>query len=181
MSDGLVDDTESCAQCHIVGVPTGTGYGNIVTGFDTWVEPLLAASVPIWDGSTAPAGQEGVQDRVQGLLSVLACAITTTSTPSTPGTCTANTVDVNGNPVVWPVTIPTTRGTANVTSSSNGTAGFSFTNTFTQQELDAVYNYNVVANEGSMGIHNTRFDVELLQKAFLNLTGSNIPGATLYY
>ncbi len=180
MSDGLVDDTESCAQCHIVGVPTGTGYGNIVTGFDTWVEPLLAANVPIWDGSTAPAGQEGVQDRVQGLLSVLACAITTTSTPSTPGTCTANTVDINGNPVVWTVSIPTARGTANITSPLNGTAGFTFTNTFTQQEVDAVYNYNVVANEGSMGIHNTKFDVELLQKAFLDLTGGNIPGATLY-
>ncbi len=180
MSDGLVDDTESCAQCHIVGVPTGTGDGNIVTGFDTWVEPRLATSVPDWDGSTAIEGQEGVQDRVQGLLSVIACAITTTSTPTSAGTCTANTVDINGNPVVWTVNIPTARGTANVLSPSNGTAGFSFTDTFTQQELDAVYNYNVVANEGSMGIHNTEFDVELLQKAFYDLTGSNIPGATLY-
>ncbi len=180
MSDGLVDDTEACAQCHIVAAPTGTGYGNLVTGFDTWVDPALASAVPAWDGSPAASGIEGVQDRVQGLLSVLACAITTTSTPSSPGACSANTVDVNGNPVVWTVSIPVTRGIANVTSPSNGTAGFSFTTTFTQQELDAVYNYNIVANEGSMGIHNTKFDVELLQKAFNDLTGANIPGASLY-
>jgi mono/diheme cytochrome c family protein len=184
MSDGLVDDTEACAQCHTVGVPTGTGYGNIVTGFDTWVEPFLATSVPNWDGSTEPAGQEGIQDRVQGLLSVLACAITTTSTLSTPGTCTANTVDINGIPVVWTVSIPTARGTANVMPPSNGTAGFTFTNTFTQQELDAVYNYNLVANEGSMGIHNTKFDVELLQKAIADITNAplaaTLPGATPY-
>ncbi len=188
MSDGLVDDTESCAQCHTVGYTSGAQYTYVVTGFDTWVDPTKGP-VPNWDGSpllpcsignVCTSGTEGIQDRVQGLLSVLACAITTTSTPTLPGTCTANTVDINGNPVVWTVNIPTTRGTANVLSPSNGTAGFSFTDTFTQQELDAVYNYNVVFNEGSMGIHNTKFDVELLQKAFYDLTGSNIPGAALY-
>ena len=179
MSDGLVDDTDACAQCHVVGVPTGTGDGNIVTGFDTWVEPLLASTVPVWDGSTAAAGQEGVQDRVQGLLSVLACAITTSAGQP----CVASTTDISGTTFTWTITIPSGRNTANVKVgpvNSNGTVGFTFTNTFTQQELDAVYNYNVVANEGSMGIHNTKFDVELLQKAFYDLTGSNIPGATLY-
>jgi hypothetical protein len=188
MSDGINDDTEACAQCHTVGYSNGAQYTNVVTGFDTWVDPVIGP-VPNWDGSPLPpcptgnvctSGTEGIQDRVQGLLSVLACAITTSSTPSNPGTCTANTVDINGNPVVWQVTIPATRGIANVISPSNGTAGFTFTNTFTRKELDAVYNYNLVANEGSTGIHNTRFDVELLQKAFYDLTGANVPNATLY-
>ncbi len=184
MSDGLVDDTEACAQCHTVGTPI-TAYTNIVTGFDTWVDPAQSSSVPNWDGSQLPpcpqgnictAGTEGIQDRVQGLLSVLACAITTSASQS----CTATTTDISGSPVPWTITIPSGRGRANVLSPSNGTAGFTFTNTFTQPEIDAVYNYNLVANEGSTGIHNTKFDVELLQKAFKDLTGVDIPGASLY-
>lgn len=184
MSDGLVDDTEACAQCHTVGMPA-SAYTNIVTGFDTWVDPAQSAPVPNWDGSPLPpcpqgnictAGTEGIQDRVQGLLSVLACAITTSASQP----CAATTTDISGSPVPWTITIPVGRGTANISSPSNGTAGFTFTNTFTQSEINAVYNYNLVANEGSTGIHNTKFDVELLQKAFQDLTGANIPGATLY-
>lgn len=185
MSDGLVDDTEACGQCHTVGTPSGS-YINTVTGFDTWVDPYLSAPVPNWDGSPrqpCPQGQictsgtEGIQDRVQGLLSVLACAITTSAGQS----CAADTVDISGTPFTWTIVIPATRGMANVSSPSNGTSGFTFTSAFTQSELDAVYNYNVVAHEGSMGIHNTQFDVELLQRAFRDLTGgADVPGATLY-
>lgn len=176
MSDGLNDNTDACTQCHALFVPTSTTYSNAVTGFDTWVDPALGILVPNWDGSPSAPGNEGIQDRVQGLMSVVACAITTSASQQ----CSANTVDINGNPVSWSITIPAGRGTANVQSPSNGTAGFTFTNTFTQQELDAVYNYNIITQEGSMGIHNTRFDVELLQKAYQDLTGANVPNAALY-
>lgn len=187
MSDGINDDTEACAQCHTVGLPSNT-YNNIVTGFDTWVDPWYSAQVPNWDGSPlnqCPQGQicttgtEGIQDRVMGLLSVLACAITTSANQI----CVAKTTDISGASFTWTITIPSGRGKANVQLSSinqNGTVGFTFTNTFSIQELDAVYNYNLVANEGSFGIHNTALDVQLLQKAFKDLTGSDVPGATLY-
>ncbi len=184
MSDGFSDDTEACGQCHIVGAPT-SAYNNIVTGFDTWVDPYLSEPVPDWDGSPVqpcPQGQvctsgtEGIQDRVQGLLSVLACAITTSAGQS----CVARTADISGASVAWTITMPATRFTADIVSPSNGTAGFAFTGAFTESELDAVYNYNLVAHEGSMGIHDTRFDVELLQRAFNDLAGADIPGATLY-
>jgi len=178
MSDELNDATDACKQCHTVDASATNG-SNTVTGFDTIVNPLTGSPIPNWDGGPTSV-VEGVQDRVQGLLSVLACAITTTSITGNQGTCSANTVDAAGNPVVWSVAIPTGRGIANVISPSNGTAGFTFTSVFTQKELDAVYNYNVVNQEGSMGVHNTKFDVELLQKAFNDLTGGNIPNVSLY-
>ena len=191
MSDGLIDNTDACAQCHIVVQPTSS-YTNIVTGFDTWVDPYLSEQVPNWDGSPlqpCPQGQictsgtEGIQDRVQGLMSVLACAITTTGGSTV--TCVASTSDINNNTIQWGVPIPAARGTSHVYSAPiNSSYPFTFVTGYTSQELDAVYNYNIVAHEGSMGIHNTKFDVELLQKAIVDITNeplsTTLPRAELY-
>ena len=115
-----------------------------------------------------------MQDQVNGLLSVLACAITTSANQ----TCAVNTTDINGNPVSWTITIPGTRMTTTSYVSFNGST-FAVGPTATTQERDAVYNWYLINGEGSYGIHNTAFDVILLQRAFQALTGENIPGATI--
>ena len=43
----------------------------------------------------------------------------------------------------------------------------------------AVYNWSVVNNDGSRGIHNTARSVELLQLTYHELTGEQVPGAVL--
>ncbi|MBI4319434.1 MAG: hypothetical protein HY675_13180 [Chloroflexi bacterium] len=41
----------------------------------------------------------------------------------------------------------------------------------------ALWNYWLIKNDGSNGIHNTRFAVEVLQETYAELTGGRIPGA----
>ncbi len=49
----------------------------------------------------------------------------------------------------------------------------------TETQLTALWNYTLIANDGSLGIHNTAFAVQVLQKTYKQLTGNDIPGATL--
>ncbi len=56
--------------------------------------------------------------------------------------------------------------------------GITATNT-TEAQRKALWNYWLVRNDGSNGIHNTSFAVQVLQKTYKELTGSNVPGATL--
>ncbi len=156
------DHVAVCNTCHTGSIA--------VTGFDT-IDPLYPTTN--WDGHTSGV-TEGVQDQVHGLLSVLACAITTSATRY----CTVNTADVNGNTVSWTITIPATRNAAISAVSLTGTT-FAVWPTATTSEKDAVYNWYLVSGEGSYGIHNTAFDVMLLQKAFKDLTGADISGATI--
>ncbi len=156
------DHVAVCNSCHTGPIA--------VSGFDT-VDPLYPTAN--WDGDPTGA-TEGVQDQVNGLLSVLACAITTSANQP----CTVNTTDVNGNPVSWTITIPGTRMTTTSYVSLTGTT-FAVWPTATTQEQNAVYNWYLINGEGSYGIHNTAFDVILLQRAFQDLTGENISGATI--
>lgn len=41
----------------------------------------------------------------------------------------------------------------------------------------ALWNYWLINNDGSDGIHNTRYAVEVLQETYFQLTGSKVPGA----
>lgn len=154
------DRVAVCNLCHTGAIS--------VSGFDT-VDPLYPTAN--WDGDPIGA-TEGVQDQIHGLLSVLGCAITTSANQP----CTVNTTNINGNPVSWQIFIPAGRGISNVSITDTT---FAVWPTATTSEKDAVYNWYVVNNEGSYGIHNTAFDVMLLQKAFKDLTGSDIPGATI--
>lgn len=53
-------------------------------------------------------------------------------------------------------------------------------NVTTDAQKGAIFNYMVVANEGSLGIHNTARAVQLLQASYRDLTGEGVPGADLY-
>lgn len=61
----------------------------------------------------------------------------------------------------------------NVPSSGIGEAGY------TEVERQGIWNYHVVADDGSKGVHNTAFAVRLLQITYKALTGQDVPGATL--
>jgi Cytochrome c554 and c-prime len=48
--------------------------------------------------------------------------------------------------------------------------------TWTAPQLEADYNYQFVANDGSLGVHNTAYAVGLLQASIANLTGVSAAG-----
>lgn len=49
----------------------------------------------------------------------------------------------------------------------------------TEAQRKALWNYFLINNDGSFGVHNTSFAVQLLQQTYKQLTGRDIPGATL--
>jgi hypothetical protein len=48
--------------------------------------------------------------------------------------------------------------------------------TWTQAQLQAAYNYQFVANDGSLGVHNAPFATGILKASIANLTGISVPG-----
>jgi len=51
--------------------------------------------------------------------------------------------------------------------------------TTTEVQRGALWNYWLIVNDGSEGVHNTGFTVGLLQTTYKALTGQNVPGATI--
>ena len=49
----------------------------------------------------------------------------------------------------------------------------------TEKQRMALWNYALIANEGSKGVHNAPFAVQVLQRTFEELTGKPVPGATV--
>ncbi len=52
-------------------------------------------------------------------------------------------------------------------------------NVTTEAQKAAIYNWQFVKNDGSLGIHNTARAVQLLQRSYKDLTGEDVPGADL--
>ncbi|MDP3880448.1 MAG: cytochrome c3 family protein, partial [Dehalococcoidales bacterium] len=46
-------------------------------------------------------------------------------------------------------------------------------------QLKAFWNYYLVKSDGSGGVHNTAYSVEVLQRTYKQLTGQDVPGATI--
>jgi predicted CXXCH cytochrome family protein len=51
----------------------------------------------------------------------------------------------------------------------------------TDLQRQAIYNHELVSHDGSFGVHNTAFSVGVLQITYRELTGSDVPNATLRY
>lgn len=49
----------------------------------------------------------------------------------------------------------------------------------TEVQRQALWNYRIVLADGSYGIHNTTFTIQLLQKTYEKLTGQPVPNATI--
>ncbi len=50
----------------------------------------------------------------------------------------------------------------------------------TREQRQALWNYALVKNDGSLGIHNPNFAVQLLQKTYKHLVGSDVPNAKIW-
>ncbi len=49
----------------------------------------------------------------------------------------------------------------------------------TELQRQALWNYWVIANDKSNGVHNAAFSVQVLQRTYQALTGKDVPGATI--
>jgi len=49
----------------------------------------------------------------------------------------------------------------------------------TEVEREAIWNYDLILRDGSYGVHNAAFTIQLLQKTYQHLTGQPVPNATL--
>lgn len=55
-------------------------------------------------------------------------------------------------------------------------SSLSFKTNWTQAQLQAGYNWQFVANDGSLGVHNAPFAAGILKASIANLTGISVPG-----
>ncbi|MCW3488792.1 hypothetical protein [Dethiobacter alkaliphilus] len=96
---------------------------------------------------------KGFQDEVQGLLDLLEAAISE---------------ELNGGSF-------TTGGGAIQFTSGDGEEDVDVPN----EVYQAAYNHVLVTNDGSLGIHNPIFVVQLLQQSYRELTGEDVPDAEI--
>jgi hypothetical protein len=154
---GDLENTSACTPCHLT-----------LTEFNR-----TARADYDGDGTT-----EGIQDEVKGLLLLLTDAI---KAKDIAGECldadtfcvnqaaTSGTID-NGSEIV-----PNTLGWHGANTAAQATS-FNSTSDLIRR---AVWNHNLIVREGSLGIHNTAFDIKVLQGTYKAVTGSAVPGATI--
>lgn len=69
---------------------------------------------------------------------------------------------------------------AELPKGSNGNVLSSVTqNNTTPLQRQALWNYNVIVNDGSYGVHDAAFTIQVLQRTYKELTGRDVPGATI--
>ena len=73
----------------------------------------------------------------------------------------------------------TASGSVTFSSDSFGRDEFIFSAGATSKEKKAAFNWLFVNDDKSKGIHNTAYAVQLLQKSYKDLTGTDVPGATI--
>lgn len=169
---------EGCVQCHMAPTPGRAGHsvdqtvpGALLLGehsFAMSADNVTAENVnntcnvegchtgltsydrPAFGDYDGDGTVEGIQDEVQGLLDVLKNAMAAADPDAV----------VDGE----------------VRSSDIGGDAGLIGDPIVRQ---ALWNYWLIANDGSLGIHNTTYAVQLLQKTYFALTGSNVPGADI--
>ncbi len=52
-------------------------------------------------------------------------------------------------------------------------------NNTTAVQRQALWKYNLITNDGSCGVHNAAFTLQVLQRIYKELTGKDVPGATI--
>jgi len=158
------DTPDSCVICHVYNGPVGpleeTLGGHTVTmrsGADINIGACTPCHSTLTTFDRTARGDydgdgriDGVQTEVRRVMALLASAIFAADT---------------GNAVTQPAG-PGTPMLVSTTAPSTATL------------REAVYNYNFVAIDGSFGIHNTAYTIQVLQKTYGELTG--IPFGTAF-
>ena len=136
---------------------TGCHVGNPVTSYDR-------QAFGNFDGLN---GAQGVQTEIHGLIGVLRDEINSQLTTSAQLTVPGQIVEMSDSHG---------RIHAFIAGTEDDSAAV-----WTEAQFQAAYNLFLVEFDGSYGIHNTRYVVRLLQQSYKNITGNDVPGATVFY
>ncbi len=163
MADGDTDHVSACTPCH----PTFTD-----------LNPLAAAD---YDGDGTI---EGVQDEVRGVLWELYLKIKSydtngvlSLTVTTPPTVSPETIVKDSTIAYKSGTKPAGTSCLTVPASTTTYQICNFLNLNISLRR-AIWNYNMITQEGSFGDHNTSFDIQVLQKTYTAL--AQILGGTTF-
>ncbi|MBI2344044.1 MAG: hypothetical protein HYV02_06905 [Deltaproteobacteria bacterium] len=164
------DENNKCVTCHMGTTPTAEETGYRLVGGHTWRlanggTQFLSACTACHPGLTTfnrtaradydgDGSVEGIQDEIKGLLLALSTKILSTDSTNISGGTTA---DADGVITVGHL------------SFSNQTK----MNASTIDVRRAVYNHNVISKDGSLGVHNAAFAIQVLQKTYASISQLN--------
>lgn len=166
---------EACITCHMAANPTvGAGPDGVMGTRDD----LKALSV---GGHSWNMEGEWEGKKVHNLAACATCHVETAAKFNRPaagdydgdGKIEGVKDEVRGLLPLLAAQLPKDPATGEVLSSPVSPANS------TEAQRKAMWNYFLVLRDGSSGIHNTSFTVQLLQKTYKELTGKDVPGATL--
>lgn len=166
-STNHINIEDSCATCHMKdhGPPNTIGLPSVTShAFEPTTEACTPCHGAITDFDDILAKQdfdgngliEGVQTEVTGLLTLMETAIAATGLDSIAALGLQTAVGKPDTHDVWTPVINAGINPVDVRK--------------------AAYNYFAVSFDGSLGIHNAAFAIQLLQQSYLFLTGNPIPG-----
>ncbi|MBI4211765.1 MAG: hypothetical protein HY540_03925 [Deltaproteobacteria bacterium] len=174
-SAGTIQLTSACTTCHAS-----------VTDFNR-----LARNDYDGDGN-----QEGIQDELKGLLLALSNKIktvdasnikSTSGTTSSNGTITVDTLSYAGTCSNFTGTCKAAAGTSTCSNVATGKTRDDYQQCnfmdATTTVRRAIWNHNLIARDGSLGVHNAAFAIQVLQKTYTAVGGTtftaDFPLATL--
>lgn len=192
-NSSLSNDNDKCVTCHMGTTPEAEDEGYLKVGGHTWnmengevkfTAGCTSCHTTISDfNRTARADYdgdgdvEGIQDEIKGLLLALSTkirAIDATNISSTSGTTQAE------DGAITVASLSYSGSKSNTTSpdtcSSVATPADYKACTMASANIDlrrAAYNHNLIANDGSLGVHNAAFAVQLLQKTYTAISTMN--------
>lgn len=150
---------DSCVSCHMSerdGIPShlmtpGTAR-TICARCHSGLKDFAREAKEDYDGD---GDREALRDELQGLMSLVASA-------SVGAVSNATTMTVSGGDVVFKSEDTTLPPSA-----------------VTDKAYVGAYNYFLLLSDGSMGVHNPAFAVSLMQQAYKEITGRDVPGARI--
>lgn len=155
-----VDITDSCVGCHMTQTEGENGFASHTFRVEKAraacgechqnIADINPAARQDYDGDGAT---EGFQDEVTGLLTILSAAIAQ---------------ELNGG------SFASVGGVVQFKSGEDV-----LIDQVPNEVYQAAYNYLLVEKDGSLGVHNPRFAVQLLQQSYRVLTGEDVPDAAI--
>lgn len=156
--------TNSCVGCHMQTVAS-TDPGFLLSGEHTWEMSYTVVT----NGLTNKIDQVAVCNQCHGGITSFNFPVEDyANTGSIQGVQTEVQILLNQLSTL----LPNSKGvvTGQVQSSLSPATNW------TVPQLQAAYNYQFVANDGSMGVHNAPFATGLLKASIANLTGTSVAG-----
>jgi hypothetical protein len=148
---------EGCVQCHMYSI---IGHGDNEAGGHTWSMVMVNGTENIVACTQSGCHAEG---------SIITFDRTASADFDGDGTIEGVQTEIEGLIAKLAEVLPK-NDDGTLYSSGFNNAGLS------ELELQAYWNYYVINNDGSKGIHNTQFSVQVLQETYKQLTGEQAGG-----